>query len=730
MDTCTTSSSLQGYIIRSTAITLAISVAMGMSPRLFAEETLTVYGVSSADLPWQPSPTLAAKQSITAMKTAVPIIKTPQSISVISQQEISTRQAATVKRALDYTPGVVNSTRGASTTYDHVMIRGFAANGQNQNNYLDNLKLQGDFWNDPVIDPYMLERIEVLRGPTSVLYGKSNPGGIVNMISKRPSGQTQREVQFRLGSDHLMQTGIDIDDATEDGQVKWRLVATGAASGQQQADARQQRYALAPSLTWQPSARTHLTLLTYLQAEPEVGYYGWLPQQGTVNPLPNGTRLSTRFNEGATNNHFARDQRMLGYQFEHQLNATTSLRQNLRFNQMQTEQRSVYGQGICQTLTCPQVSSDALSHTLLRGSVTDQERLNSLAIDNQVAHTINAAGVTHSLLAGIDYQHMRNNIAALFDTAPPLDLYQPQQRSFDFAPPRPYQLNRMQQAGLYLQDQAQWRAWVVTLGVRQDWLQQASTLRQDGGQVTRNDAQLTWRGGINYLFDNGVAPYVSYSQSFEPNGFDLFNTPRRTFAPARGEQVEIGIKYIPSARPVVVTAALYQLTKSNNLTADPHDAFKQIPAGEIRARGIELEAKAALSYNANVTAAWSLSDVKYTKDTELKGHTPAQLPRSMWSLWGDYTLPSGALTGASAGLGMRYTGVSYGDRSNRLRVSGTLLMDMMLRYELAQLGLEGAQLALNVNNLLNRHYVASCFTDYGCYWGADRQIVASMTLRF
>ncbi len=154
------------------------------------------------------------------------------------------------KEALGYTPGVVVSNRGASNTYDFVSIRGFTSVGLSQNNYLDGLKLQGNFYNDAVIDPYMLERVELMRGPTSVLYGKSNPGGIISMVSKRPTTEPLHEVQFKMGTDNLYQTGFDFSDALDDnGEFSYRLTGVARSNDQQQVNAKQKRYAIAPSFT-------------------------------------------------------------------------------------------------------------------------------------------------------------------------------------------------------------------------------------------------------------------------------------------------------------------------------------------------------------------------------------------------------------------------------------------------------------------------------------------------
>ncbi|CCJ75307.1 ferrichrome porin FhuA [Cronobacter muytjensii] len=706
------------------------------------EETITVSASAAAqESAWGPAPTIAAKRSATATKTDTPIEKTPQSVSVVTREEMDIHQSQSVKEALGYTPGVVVSNRGASTTYDFVSIRGFTSVGLSQNNYLDGMKLQGNFYNDAVIDPYMLERVELMRGPTSVLYGKSNPGGIIAMVSKRPTTEPLREVQFKMGTDNLYQTGFDFSDAIDDnGEFSYRLTGVARSNDQQQVNAKQKRYAIAPSFTWRPDDKTTFTFLSYFQNEPQTGYYGWLPKEGTVEPLPNGKRIGSDFNEGASNNTYSRNQKMVGYSFEHAFDDTFTVRQNLRFSEMKTSQQSVYGTGICTTNTfnapCQAISASERDHYLGRGTVVDNERLQNFSVDTQLQSAFATGELDHTLLTGVDFMRMRNDINAKFGTAPAIDLnggYTP--ADFDFEDAEPYQLNETKQTGIYIQDQAEWDKWVFTLGGRYDWSQQATTVRANSttpvaGSIERNDHQFTWRGGVNYLFDNGISPYVSYSQSFEPNAFDLYSTPRMAFAPSKGEQYEAGVKYVPKDMPIVITGAVYQLTKTNTLTTDPNDATQQVPSGEVRSRGVELEAKAALNANINVTASYTYIDAEYTKDTNLKGNHVEQVPRNMGSLWGDYTFNNGPLSGLTIGTGGRFIGSSYGDPANTFKVGSAAVMDAVVKYDLARLGLPGSSVAVNVNNLLDREYVSSCFQTYGCFWGAERQVTATATFRF
>lgn len=307
---------------------------------------------------------------------------------------------------------------------------------------------------------------------------------------------------------------------------------------------------------------------------------------------------------------------------------------------MKVAQKSAYGTGLCNNSMnafnsyCQSLTPEQQAHYLGRGTVVDNERLQNFSVDTQLQSNFSTGNVDHILLTGVDYMRMRNDISALFGNAPSLDLNNlPSMSSVDFGDAVPYQMNESKQTGIYLQDQAEWNKWVLTLGGRYDWSKQATTVRSDNGYIERNDHQFTaW--GINYLFDNGISPYVSYSQSFEPNAFSLYSTPRVAYEPSKGEQYEAGVKYVPKDMPVVVTGAVYQLTKSDTLMADPNNALNQVPAGEIRSRGVELEAKAALNANINMTASYTYTDAIYTKDTNLKGNTVVQVPKHMASLWG------------------------------------------------------------------------------------------------
>lgn len=712
---------------------LAVLVAMAFSTSAFAaEETIVVDANAVApaqESAWGPAPTIAAKQSATGTKTDTPIEKNPQSVSVVTQEEMALHQVNSVKSAFNYTPGVLTGNRGSSDVIDALSIRGFSETNTNQ--YLDGLKLQGDNYSEFAIDPYFLERAELLRGPASVLYGKSNPGGVVSLVSKRPTTETLREVQFQMGTDNLFSTGFDFGGAIDDdGVYSYRLTGIAHDQDAQQDMQKEKRYTIAPSFSWQPDANTNFTLLTYFQNEPETGYYGWLPRQGTVVPIvdANGQqhKLSTDFDEGEGSNKIARNTKMIGYSFSHRFNDTWAVRQNLRYADLRTDYRSIYGNGF-----------NSVNNTITRGYAVSEETLNQFAVDNQAQADFATGEVDHTLLLGVDYQRTRNDIDAGFGSATPLSALNPQYGSDAMVPGSlfPYQyLNKQEQTGLYAQDQMEWNQWVMTLGARYDYSMTSAFNRSANTEIKGHDQAFTWRGGLNYVFDNGVAPYFSYSESFIPTAGTT--SEGNTFDPSRAKQYEAGVKYVPQDRPVVITGAVYQLTKTKNLTANPDNILFSVQGGEIRSRGVELEAKTALNANVNLTASYTYTDAEYTHDTLLKDKTPVQVPKHMASLWGDYTFNETALSGLTLGAGVRYVGESKGlystgdDINQNFDVAGYTTVDALVKYDLTRFGLPGSSVGVNVNNLLDREYVASCYREYACYWGAERQVVATATFRF
>lgn len=698
----------------------ALPTPSGAAPTLPA---VTVTG--RAESAWGPVDGYVARRSATASKTDTALIETPQSISVISQAQMEAQGAGRVDEALRYSAGVrtepIYDTRRG--TY---FIRGF--NVSNNGQYLDGLKLAypGGYagWE---VDPYTLERLEVLRGPSSVLYGQNVPGGLVNQVSKRPQAAAANEISLQAGSFDRRQLAGDFTGALdESGQWLYRLTALGRESGTQTKHVDDDRVLLAPSLTWQPNADTSLTLMAQYQKDRTGNTANFLPARGTLWSTANG-RIPVDFFSGDPS-YDATDRRKLqvGYLFEHRASDNLTLRQNLRYSTLEVNYESLGANGGWEETREP-------LRRLKRISLMSQEDFHLFALDNQAQIDLRHGALAQTLLIGADYQESRFKRSYGLRTAAvkPIDAFDPQYGS-PFPGARPVASNATDQTrrqfGLYAQDQLKFRdKWVLQLAGRYDWARSSTdetTLATGAVKHTpTDDGAFSGKAGLVYLSDSGLAPYASYSESFEPvSGAGKSGSP---FKPTRGKQYEVGVKYQPDGSRSFVQAALFDLRQTNVLTADVANPGFNVQTGEIRSRGLELEGAWEITRDLNLLASYTYNDVKVTKAAATAinlGKRPAYIPDHMASLWADYRIGgSGPLANLWFGAGVRYMG-STNDNADSFKVPAYTLVDAALRYDW-----DSYRFSLNASNLFDRRYVAACDSATNCYYGIERTIMAKLS---
>ncbi|MBF5005101.1 TonB-dependent siderophore receptor [Diaphorobacter caeni] len=667
-----------------------------------------------------------AKRASSGTKTDTPLIAVPQSISVITRDQIDEQAVTSVREALRYTPGLVSEYRGAGgTRYDTILYRGFGGGINYDYSYLDGMRLLGANYAIPQVDPYHLERVDVLRGPASVLYGQGTPGGMINLVSKMPTPDPLHEVQVQLGTKGWKQLGFDLGGALNaDGTLSYRLTGVGHDGDSQVKHQTDRRAALAGGITWQPDADTSLTLLMRYQHDPEGGYYGFLPAVGTVKPLPDGSFIPRNFFDGSPAfDQFRRTQSSIGYQFEKRIDDQWSLHSSLRFLHVGTDYDSVFTSGV-------NVSNPS-NPQLVRRAIFNNASYNAITADNRAQYSFKTGDLSHKLLFGIDYQRLHYNEAQGMGNAPSLSIPNP---DYAAAITRPAMSSRsrqeLDQIGLYVQDQIQWDRWTWLVGVRQDWAGNDRAERISGTDVKQSDHAFTGRIGLVYQMDSGVAPYVSYSRSFQPVA-DA-DAAGRLFKPTTGEQVEVGVKYQPPGSNTLLTAAAYQLTQNNVLTTDPNNTAYSIQTGQVRTRGVELEARASVTRSLDIIASYTHADNVNTRSNTAQDKHPTYVPDQSAGLWGSYTVRDGALAGLGVSAGVRYTGRSWADAGNTMRVPDYTLLDAAVRYDLgvANPALKGTTLALNVTNLTDKTFVSACATATKCFYGAGRTVRATMTYKW
>lgn len=658
-----------------------------------------------------------ATRTIAGTKTDTPILEQPQSVSVVTRAQMEERQVQSIDEALRYSPGV--SVAGKEDNrFDYASARGFSLV-----HYLDGLRLGSGSFAASQTEPYFLERIDILQGPASSLYGRSTPGGLVDMTSKRPVPQAFGEVEFQTGSWNRLQGAIDVGGKLDkDGKLYFRLTAVARDADTQVDYIRNQRIGIAPALTWQMSDDTRLTLLFNYQSDPGGGLYGRLPAVGSITPAPFGY-IPTSFFFGDRNiNTYRRDQYSAGYQFEHRFDDVFTFRQNARYRHIDLTYNFLYATGYLD------------ADTFRRNIILDTERLDTYAIDNQILANFATGPVEHKALLGLDYFQSNWTYLYAVGAAPTLDFYSPNYFQKITLPPISQNLRQSQnQTGLYGQDQIKWGGFVLTLGGRYDWLIQRQDNLLNNSATGQYDGAFTGRAGLNYVFDSGIAPYVSYAESFEPViGADFYGKP---FKPTTGRQVEAGLRYKPTMFNGLFTAAFFDLTQQNVLTADPDPThgLSQVQTGEVWSRGVQLSATVGLVEGLNLLATYSYLDNKVTKSNAgLSGKMPAGVSPELASLWADYTFKRGPLTGLNLGAGVRYTSWSWGDAANTFISPGYTLADFAIHYDLGEAipAAKGARLSLNVNNVFDTTYVAGCSTSTTCYYGFRRNILATLGYRW
>ncbi|WP_408733441.1 TonB-dependent siderophore receptor [Pseudomonas sp. LS1212] len=675
-----------------------------------------------------------ATHSQVATKTSTALLETSQSVSVVTRQQMDDQGSQTVSQAMRYTPGVLTNPYGATHRYDYVAMRGFN-DGSVDNIYLDGLKSMGDSgtYSTMQVDPYFLERIDILKGPSSVLYGRSSPGGLVALTSKKPLYEDYHQIQAMVGTQNQQGIGFDFSGPLDDDKrIAYRLTGLADKSDTQFDHNKEKRYALAPTISIDFSEDTSLTLQAYLQHDPDGGYHGGLPADGALHQR-NGQRISDHFFEGEPGiDQFQRDQQSFGYQFEHRFNDVFTARQNFRYLDSKVNIDQVYAYG----WTSP------TSNELNRYFTGGDEKLHSFIVDNMLQAEFFTGATKHTMLLGADYQRRKTVVDWTSGALAPINAFDPHygNETITYFAPTSY-LRRLEQTGVYLQDLIEMDQWRFSLGVRQDWVKTseenriAEASRPEGTEISDERSKMTGRAGALYLFDNGIAPYISYSESFNPNSYaDSAGNP---LAPTEGKQWETGIKYQPPGTDNLFTASIFRIDQENLASKLPQENFYRA-IGAVRSQGLELEAHVQVTDNLRVLGSYTYTDIEYSKSmistldgvTQNKGNSPTQAPEQMASVWADYAFNQGALDGLRLGGGVRYVGYSWADAENTMKVPAYTLVDASVGYDLGKVGLKGVDVRLNANNLTNETYIASCASLDFCYMGEERNVSATVSYQF
>ncbi|TGN80409.1 TonB-dependent siderophore receptor [Bradyrhizobium yuanmingense] len=677
--------------------------------------------VGFVETPRGPVNGYVAGRSSSGTKTNTPIMETPQAVSVIGAEQIRDQKPNKLDEVLRYTAGVRAGTFGADTRNDWWLIRGFKS--EDIGLFLDGMQLFYTSYASWKLQTPNMERVEVLRGPSAVLYGGSSPSGIVNVISKMPPAEPIRYIETGVNNFGNAYVGFDfggpVATSPDNGKLFARVVGQVQNGGTQVNFTPDNNYFIAPSVTWKPDADTTFTVLASASKQDTRGI-NFLPYQGTVTSAPFGKIPTSFFVGDPSVDKFTREQEMLGYQFERHLTDDVTFRQNARFAHVDISYRGYVGNGWDNINTA----------TMGRYNWYAKNTANQANLDNQLEYRFNTGAVRHTMLFGVDLRgYQIDDYQAFGFGVPSINVFNPAYGGAEVPlPGSPFRnfLITQKQAGTYVQDQMKLGNFTLVLSGRNDWVETTQEARDTGATVaSRDDSRFSGRAGLIYNFDNGIAPYVSYSTSYNP--VIGLNAQNQLFLPETGRQVEIGVKVAPTGFDGYFTASVFDLKRQNVATTTVTTPVLQNQTGEVTSRGIELEAVANATKELKFIGAFTAYNLFVSKDLNpaLVGKTPTNTPELLVSGWADYTFKDGPLAGFGFGGGVRYIGSSWADQANTLEVPAVVLGDLALHYEW-----QNWRTALNVINLTDKIYVASCASASSCFYGDRRRVTASVSYKW
>jgi len=642
-----------------------------------------------------------------ATKMDTPIFETARSVSIEDQQQLLDKGVLELADAYVYAPGVYGQTYGFATRGDWVKVRGL-----NVPEYRDSLQALFGNYNNTRSHVYTLEQVEILKGPSSVLYGQGSPGGLVNVVSKRPEEEAAHEVVAEYGNFDRKQIATDLTGALDaDGKLLYRMIAVYRDADTQIDHVEDDAIVIAPSLTWRPSERTNITILGNYQDYDGQAAAQFLPIYGTLLPAPNGEYMDPNVFLGEPEfDRYDTKTKSVTLLADHDFNASWGMEATARYTKGEAKYNQSWTAFIGGTRY---IDGDG---NVLRTFYKNEADSKQVALDVRARGEFSTGGLEHNILIGVDYQHVTTNSDYYYAFAPAgfgINVFNPVYGNVPTdAELGPYYDNpetKNEQAGFSIQDQIRAGRLLVTLGLRGD------TVKSDTGYATQKDEELSTSVGVMYQLPGGFSPYASYAESFEPVVGTKFDG--TAYDPQKGKQYEFGIKYQPEGTTALITVSYFDIDQTNLVTDDPEHPGFSLQEGDVTIKGFEFEALGSVGDFA-LEANYSYLDTK-TSDGYRLPSIPAH-QASSWVTW----RPSEVMVGFKAGFGVRYIGASY-DGVDNLRTPSYTLADAMVGYET-----ERFDLSLNVHNLTDKQYFATCIARGDCFPGKDRTIVARLAVKF
>ncbi len=671
--------------------------------------------------------TVTAERAVTATKIDTPLVETPQAVSVVTEELFRDRGAINLQETLRYSAGVTGEAYGLDTRGDATVVRGLAPV-----QFLDGMRNLYTFapFARTAIDT--LSRVEVLRGPSSVLYGQASNGGIINSVSKRPEFEAAGSARIEYGSWDRKQAVVDLTGPLDTaGTIAGRVVMVVREANQQTRLIDDNRMLIQPSISWRPGSDTQVTLIGLFQRDDSASSQQFLPVASTIFAPSEERRLSNRTFLG-DEDYDTLQQRIASATLiaDHRFSDEFSISARARYTDAKATFRELYAD-VYSNPANPFIDGTAENgRTLHRFAYQTKPHGKIFTSDVNARFAFDTGPFSHQVLAGVDYSnYFERTLTASGGSAftpgiTPIDAYNPDNTGV--APGvLPYTLlpeQRNTQLGIYVQDQIRFadRVTLVT-GVRYD---RARSKTQGVDEVI--DKAWTFKAGLIGELGYGISPYISYSEAFQPvSGIN----PRTgdAYVPTRGRQYEGGIKWQPQ-RGVLVTAAYYDIVERNRPTNDPADPINVFQTGEVTSKGFELEGAFEIPGNVQLTAAYTFNNARVSESlyTYEEGERVNDVPRHQASAWALKTFPLGADTELRVGAGVRYIGNTRSTgATTAITTPSYTLVDALVSLDWGRW-----TAAINATNLFDKEYYTACRTFGDCFSGNRRYVVGSLGVRF
>lgn len=639
-----------------------------------------------------------------ATKSDTPLAETQQSVSVVTNQQMRDQGAENLGQALSYTSGVLGQPFGADARFNNPTFRGFSAESAQ---YVNGLR-QFRYFGALAYETYGMQQIEVLRGPTSSLYGAGSPAGIINQVQKRAQSTDFGEIGIGYDSNNSAQLFFDMNRVASE-ELSWRLTGIGRDDSTQIEDLTNKRGYLAGAVRWNPSDATTIDFLATYTKDSPISPTG-VPRTLAVNPDVDHDYLRELYTGQKNWDDSDRTMWNLGVEVSHELDNGWTLNQGFRYEKLDWEYKSTYA------IDMIEGNPDAFS----RGSSHQIEESSAISADTRLSGEVETGQATHRILVGIDALKYEADESSHFGSASDLNWRNPDYYGAEpvFSGDPSTGGVTFKQVGLYAQDEITYNNWRGSFGLRYDWVEQTGI--QYGDPAEFKDNEVTGRAGLSYVFANGVMPYVSFATSFDPvTGLDLNEN---MLKPSEGKQWEAGIKYEPTTFNGLITASVYDLRQTNvKYRANSESPARWAQVGEVKSRGLELEATAEIASGWDIRAAYAYNETEQVAAGEATdGKAMPNTPEHLASIWLDRDFGNGWRVGG----GIRYLGSRFADRENTLEMDGVTLVDLGATYSRGNI-----DTSLNIGNLTDETYVATCGFSY-CSYGEGRTINAKVSYKW